>query len=390
MDTQEQNLIQAVLAVVTGSDPPTCDNWEELIRLAKFHGVQGLLAELLRNANEVPKSLSDRLLEEQTLLIIKDANQESEVRSLMKLFEQKKTPIVMLKGWYLKSFYPRSDLRSMADTDIFIRQSDENTIHNILKEQGYNTVTFGGKKDNVYNKEPFITLEMHKNLFMFEDEWNEFFNNENSQMYIWRRVEKVEDFEYIYRMDDELFFTYMIAHIAKHLLDDGGIGIKAFLDVWLFIEKSPQLDLDAALHDLDKLGLTDFTQNVIDLSQFWFGNKNQVKETVEEFGDYILKCGVFGNSKFFVATKEELMSSEKPSQLKYVFRRAFPTIEAMKTRFPQLNNRIWLLPFLYIKRLFYSLINRTEAVKGELTGASKVDYDEAKQIHRLYKNIGLR
>lgn len=389
MTQSEKNLIDAVLASVTDGAFDKCENYDNLVKLAGYHQVQNLIAEVISESDEVPDSVLKYLSEMQALLVIKDANQESEATQLMKLFEQNKIPVVMLKGWLMKKLYPRTDMRTMADTDIFIRQSDERKIHDIIKSQGYSVVSFGGKKDNVYRKEPFIILEMHKNLFMFEDSWNVFFNSEESTMCIWNRVKKISGYEYIYRMDDELFFVYMIAHIAKHLLDDGGIGLRAILDVWLFMNKTQNLNFDVAFRDLEKLGLTDFAHNIIKLTEYWFEHK-ECDNTIQEFGDYILKCGVYGNSKFLVATKEGIMTSDNPSQFKYVLRRAFPTVGEMKVRFPQLNKRIWLLPFLYIKRLWYSIRHRTDSVKNEIKNAGEVDYAQVKRIHSLYENIGLK
>lgn len=389
MTQSEKNLIDALRLAVTGGRLNNCENWTELSKVANFHHVQNLLAEVLP-ASGVPFKIMDELTEKQTLLVIKDANQESEVSALMELFEQNKIQVVMLKGWQMKKLYPRPDLRAMADIDVFIRQSDERKAHDIVKNQGFSVVTFGGKKDNVYNKEPFVILEMHKNLFMFEDSWNEFFNSEDSQMCIWKRVEKISGFEYVYRMDDELFFVYMIAHIAKHLLDDGGIGIRAILDVWLFMQKTQGLDLELAFRDLKMLNIDVFAQKVIELTHFWFDQKCDVSKEVEELGDHILSCGVYGNSKILVATKDGLMTCGKMSPLKYVFRRAFPTVEEMTVRFPELKEHKWLLPLLYIKRLWYSAVHRTDLVKKEIKSAGKLNYEEVQKIQCLYNNIGLR
>lgn len=390
MTQSEKNLIDALRLAVTGGRLNNCENCTELSKVANFHHVQNLLAEVLPSKERIPANIIAELTEMQTLLVIKDANQEDEVLSLMKLFEQNKIQVVMLKGWVMKKLYPRSDMRAMADTDIFIKKVDEQKIHEIIKSQGYSVVTFGGKKDNVYEKQPFVILEMHKNLFMYEDNWNDFFNRNDSQMCIWDRVEKITGYEYIYKMDDGLFFVYMIAHIAKHLLDDGGIGVRSILDVWLFMQKTPKLDLKVALQDLEKLNLYDFAKNVIKLTQYWFDKNSDVSKEVKELGDHILSCGVYGNSKILVATKDGLMTCDSPSPLKYIFRRAFPTFEEMTVRFPQLKKHKWLLPFLYIKRLWYSAVHRTDSVKKEIDSAGKVDYEEVKKIQRLYNNIGLR
>ncbi len=389
MNKQEQNLIHAVLAVVDNGAVPLCDNVKALAELAKYHMVQNIVAEVLPKMGSVPQKLLDSITQEQTLLLIKDANQEAEINNLIKLFEEQKIPAVLLKGWYLKQFYPRSDLRAMADYDIFIRKADEKNIHDLLKDRGFSVVAFGGKKDDVYKKEPFIIFEMHKNLFMFEDDWNEFFNNESSQMYIWNRVVNVDDNKYIYRMDDELFYVYMIAHIAKHLLDDGGIGLKAILDVWLFLKQKTDIDFDIIYRDLDKLGLKEFADNVVALTKYWFENADDAQLQIKQFGEHILSCGVYGNSGVMVATKEDIMA-EKPSAFKYLFRRAFPSAEAMKIRYPKLKTKSWLLPIYYVKRLWYNLIHRRKAVRGEFKSSRNIDYERVRRINELYIDIGLK
>ena len=390
MVQSEKNLIDALRLSVTGGTLHNCDNWAELSKIADYHHVQNLLAEVLPSADSVPSEIKTAISDKQILYVIKDANQESEVNKLINIFEKNKIPVVMLKGWIIKKLYPRPDMRTMSDTDIFIEKTDEKKIHDIIKSQGYSVVSFGEKKDNVYEKDPLVILEIHKNLFMYEDNWNDYFNCKDSQMYIWNRVKNISGYEYVYRMDDELFFVYMIAHIAKHLLDDGGIGVRSILDVWLYINKTTTLDYEVAFKDLEKLNLLTFAQNVIDLTRFWFENKENVPRVVEELGDHILKCGAHGNNRILVATKDGLMNSDNPSQLKYVFRRAFPTVEEMKVRFPRLQKNKWLLPALYIKRLWYSAVHRTSLIKNEITIAGEIDYEEVRRIQRLYKNIGLR
>lgn len=389
MNQHEHNLIQAVRAALDDFTVPECKNVKAVVNLSKKHMVQNILAEVLTKLGDVPEDVSESVTQEQTLLLIKDANQEAEINKLVKLLEEQKIPAVLLKGWYLKQFYPRSDLRAMADYDIFIRNCDEKKIHNLLKDKNYSVVAFGGKKDNVYKKEPYVILEMHKNLFMFEDNWNSFFNDKSSQMYIWDRVVNVDDNKYVYRMDDELFYVYMIAHIAKHLLDDGGIGLKAILDVWLFLKKKSELCFDIIYRDLDKLGLREFSDNVILLTRYWFDEENNVKPEVIQLGEHILSCGVYGNSSVMVATKDEIMA-ESPSAFKYLFRRAFPGFDAMIIRYPQLEKKKWLLPFYYIKRLWYSLVHRRNEIKGEFNSSRNIDPDRVQHINKLYKDIGLK
>ena len=180
----------------------------------------------------------------------------------------------------------------------------------------------------------------------------------------------------------------MIAHTAKHLMDDGGIGARAFLDIWVYLKNKPDLDFNIVFRDFDKLNLTKFAKTAIALSKFWFDGKNASPE-VEQFGAYILKCGVYGNSDNFVINNEVMRDGKTHSKWGYAFKRAFPNMESMKVRYPQLEKKPWLLPVCYTKRLWYSLTRRKDAIKGEIGSAGNVDYEQARRIRELYKSIGL-
>ncbi len=388
MNELEHYLIDVVRAAVTGTKPPTCSDWKKLIDLARFNDLQNLVAEAAPQADYFPGEIAESLRNVQITTLLKDANQEAEVYEVIRLFEKSGIKAVLLKGWYLKRLYPRMDLRTMADTDIFIRQSDELRVHEILKNRGYECYSIGNKKDNAYTKAPFMTLEIHKNLFFYEDDWNLKFNSSYSNMYIWKRLVKLDGYEHIYRMDDELFFVYMIAHTAKHLIDDGGIGVKAFLDIWIYRRCKPELNYDIIFRDFESLNLLTFAKKAISLSEYWF-DKKPVSPEIEAFGDYILKCGVYGNSSFFVINNEVMRDGKSRGNWSYAFKRAFPNMESMKVRYPQLEKKPWLLPVCYTKRLWYSITHRKDAIKGEINSAGNIDYEQARQIRDLYKKIGL-
>ena len=212
-----------------------------------------------------PSSAVLQALEQEAMtFIIQDANQISEVETLMRAFDKHELSAIMLKGWIMKDLYPRTDLRSRADTDIFIHSQDELKIHEIIMSHGYATNGLGEKKDTVYSKEPFITLEMHKNLFMYEDDWNKIFNEASGSMYIWNRVDQLDGYNHIYKMDVNMYYVYHIAHMVKHLVSGGGgIGVKSILDLWMFRKANEEkMDFAHIDADLQTLGLTQFANTV--------------------------------------------------------------------------------------------------------------------------------
>lgn len=388
MNKNQKDFITILRSVFTGEELPSCSDWEEIYTYAKKHNVQNMITGAAQVSSGVPAHILTNLQRKADQAIAMDMTRAYEIEEVQREFEKEKIPVIMLKGWVMKSLYPRTDLRTMADTDIFMKAEDELRVHTMLLSLGFESQIYGGRKDNIYSKEPFVTVEMHKNFFLYEDHWNQLFNNPDSPMYIWNRINREKDFLYIYCMDKELFFVYMIAHMAVHL-KNGGTGVRAFLDLWIYQRKNQELDQQIIQRDLDLLGLSKFAENVIKLSQMWFDGKECKEEKINQFGDYILQCGVYGNSDFFVASNEALSVDSRWSRMKYLLNRAFPSADAMKTRFPLLDKKPYLLPYYYVKRLWRDGFQRRSIVKNEIKSIKEIDYQEVRQIHKLYQDIGL-
>lgn len=370
-------------------------DWREITRLSKPHHVDNLIFEAISMLPEDarPSARVLGVLEQDSITqAVQDANQISEVEALMGRLEQDQIPAIMLKGWIMKDLYPRTDLRSRADADIFIHASDEKKIDRMIRGQGFKTIAFGGKKDNVYSKEPFVTLEMHKNLFQYEDDWNEVINNKYSRQYIWKRIEKLDGYHYVSRMDREFHYVYMVAHMAKHLKDDGGIGVRAFMDLWIYRKASAnQLDMRRMEEDFAALGLMTFAERAYTLACSWFDGDeiHYPDDSYEKFAEYIMDCGAYGNSDNFVMNNEAMRGDKKPGSKGYVFRRAFPPRDSMEKRYPALKKHPVRLPYYWAKRLWYSGVHRRKEVKGEIESAKHIDYDKVNTIHEMYQEWGL-
>ena len=371
-------------------------NWREILRLSGFHRVDNLIFEaisMLSDEEKPPEKVLAEMEQDSITQVIQDANQISETEELMTEFEQHHIHAIMLKGWIMKDLYPRTDLRQRADTDIFIHASDEKTIHQIILNHEFRTVAYGGKKDNVYSKEPFVTLEMHKNLFEYEDDWNEVINNKYGHQYIWKRIEKLGNYHYVHKMDKELYYVYMVAHMAKHLKDDGGIGVRAFMDLWIYRKAfAGQLDIKRMDEDFVAFGLTTFAERAYQLALSWFDGEEITypDESYEKFAEYIMSCGAYGNSDNFVVNNEVMRGEKKPGTVGYVLRRAFPTKSSMETRYPALKKHPARLPYYWAKRLWYSGTRRRDAIKGEIESAKHIDYDKVNELHEMYQEWGLK
>lgn len=340
-----------------------------------------------------PAALSKKRIEEKLFpFVLKDANQISGVEELIKEFDKQNLSVVMLKGWVMKDLYPRTDYRFSADTDIFIHSDDEKKIHDIIMKRGFSNNGIGDKKDTVYFKQ-FNTLEIHKNLFMYEESWNDAFNDLDSPMCIWKRLKKLDGYSNIYVMDVDLYYVYHLAHMVKHLINGGGgIGVKAILDLWVYrTANSKKMDFKRINVDLAVLGLAEFEDTAWKLAKSWFAQDTIVyaNDTIMKFGDYIITCGAYGHSDNYVMNSEAMYSAKHPNRVGYIARRAFPSKKSMEKRFPKIKEHPASLPFYWIKRLWRDGVRRKKYVIGEVNSVWNVDYDKVESIHGLYREWGI-
>ena len=371
-------------------------NWREILRLSASHRVDNLIFEaisMLPDEEKPSEKVLAGLEQDSITQVIQDANQISEVEKLIDEFEAQCIPAIMLKGWIMKDLYPRTDMRIRADTDFFIHSEDEKRIHKIIMSHGYTNDGFGEKKDTVYYKEPFITLEVHKSLFMYEDDWNKVFSDAGGSMYIWDRVEKLDGYQYIYRMDVDMFYVYHIAHMVKHLVSGGGgIGVKSIMDLWLYRKANEkQMDFDRINEDLSWLGLVQFADTVYDLACSWFFDEKIIytNDNIRQFGEYIIDCGAYGHSDNFVANNEAMRDAKNPTRIGYLRRRAFPSKTSMEKRFPKIKQHPVMLPYYWAKRLWRDGVRRKKEVMGEVNSAWNVDYQRVERVHKMYEKWGI-
>ena len=396
----DQKTIQDFIGLIKyalGNDQIKFDNvqWKKVMKLAPSHHVEVIIYEAIASLPEdvKPAALSKKRIEEKLFpFVLKDANQISGVEELIKEFDKQNLSVVMLKGWVMKDLYPRTDYRFSADTDIFIHSDDEKKIHDIIMKRGFSNNGIGDKKDTVYFKQ-FITLEIHKNLFMYEESWNDAFNDLDSPMCIWKRLKKLDGYSNIYVMDVDLYYVYHLAHMVKHLINGGGgIGVKAILDLWVYrTANSKKMDFKRINVDLAVLGLAEFEDTAWKLAKSWFAQDTIVyaNDTIMKFGDYIITCGAYGHSDNYVMNSEAMYSAKHPNRVGYIARRAFPSKKSMEKRFPVIKEHPVSLPFYWIKRLWRDGFRRKKEVIGEVDSAWNVNYEKVERLHRLYREWGV-
>ena len=80
-------------------------------------------------------------------------------------------------------------------------------------------------------------------------------------------LKKISDYEY--RLSDEDFYVFLIAHIAKHYRF-GGTGIRSLLDLYVYEKSLTDLDFKYIEGELEKIGLLVFYKKINAITFNWY------------------------------------------------------------------------------------------------------------------------
>jgi hypothetical protein len=373
-------------------NPPENLKWEVLYNLAYYHKVSNIIYYSLKDVKDkynIPEDIWQKICSDYKKGIAKEAMQHAMTEMLLEEFEKNQIECIPLKGYVLKNFYPKLDMRTMGDIDIFYNEDKTPKVRKIMKSMGYDIVKIEDKHDKYYKK-PFMTLEMHKSLMGTVEPYASYYKD------IWGKIKPMENLKYIHEFSKEDFYIFLMVHFTKHF-KNCGTGVRSVLDIWVYNKKFyNDMDWDYIKCELKKIKLDEFEENIRGLSKFWFENEmfeDKNSELYSLIGDYILSSGVYGTIKnsVIVAMSKKFEGKKPAKKLKYLYglRVIFPDLNGMKKRFNILNRFPFLLPVFWVFRLVRAFFFRRERAFKSVESVYSASDKELMQILDLHKKVGL-
>lgn len=371
-------LLKGVLLSEEIEEKPRDVSFEEVFQIARAHSVANLSYYSISKLREKPEKNLLKIWKQEYLLgILKDNTQFQELEKILKEFNREKIESVVLKGFNIKLFYPKRDMRTMGDIDILVPKSKKKSIEELMEKLGYSKGKYASERETAYKKKPLMNVEIHTSLFDEDSKYYEYF----SKLSNLERVELIG--EYRYKFSEEDSFIYNFVHLVAHF-SYRGTGIRSIIDQWLYTKKSEALDWNYINIQLKNLGLYDFYRNIISLGEFWFGN-GESNERIERLGKYIMDAGLYGTMENYGVIK-----ISKNGRIKSISLLLFPSVKFMQERFPILKTKLYLLPIYYVVRwLRVFEIQGIKSIKKVLTSIILTKKDELKKRKEFFKDIGL-
>lgn len=389
MTLEAKYTIQVLAALINNTTtpmPPAQIDWKVFFDFAFKHKVENMMyAALSGFEDKIPADIMGMLAQRYSFGIAHEAAQEISFEELVAKFEEEGIKNIPLKGCILKYLYPMPDYRQSGDIDILVAPEDLKKVASVMEELGYTEDEFDEFEIHYgYRRPPGILIEIHKKLTEDELRTNEYFSK------VWENVTLKQGFRAQYEFDKETMYTYIVTHMAKHIRF-GGAGIRLVLDVWILLKLwEKEFDTEKLRNCIEQANLTDFEKWVRALAWKWFGNIDSDDANVQALGDYVIDSGIYGNKETGKKLKTSEVVGSSKQELKYkikkMFKSTFLPIHSMRGDYPILLKYKFLLPVMWVHRIFKLLFDK-ELKAGERIKKSIEVKEGAEALKEIWEAV---
>lgn len=359
-------LIKALLNQTGPEEKPDDITFSDIYNIGRKHHILNMCFYAVDQLENKPEeSLYNQWRNQTKVSSAQSTVQLSERNTVLRSLQDAKIDCLPLKGCYLKEMYPKPDYREMADLDILIRKESQEKVKNIMEELGYQTKIYNGAVNDVYEKKPFMDVEMHLALF----------NPEIIDRFQITQLKQVADpwscavqteLPFIYSYSPEDTYIFLMIHLIKHF-KRSGVGIRQFTDIWVYRQKY-KLNQEYIYNVLKDTEVLSFCKDTENLVEAWFGN-GELTEELEAMQEYIFSAGVYGNMFYRLKNTLDFMEEDNKNTsaaFRYVLTRTFPPFRTMKTLYPFLAEYPVFLPFTWFHRLIVKTFGKDSPGVREL------------------------
>ena len=359
----------------------SAEQMTKLYRISKAHDLAHLVSSALSKLGRLSDDELSFSFEKQQMKAV--TRYERMSRTLSKIcdaLEKVEIPFIPLKGAVIREYYPEPFMRTSGDIDLLVHEDDLEGARRIFVEELEFEFVHKGTHDMIFLTPNQVNIELHFSLI----EENRVNSADKPLADVWNNATVVDGKKYQYKLTDDMFYYYHIAHMAKHFVS-GGCGIKPFIDIYI-LNHSVDFDREAINEKLNHGGLYDFSKHAEGLSEVWFGEEKHSDLTLQ-MQAFLILGGVHGVMSNRIAVER----ATNKSKLSYAMSRIILPYDVLKYYYPVLEMHKWLLPLCQVRRwfkvLFFGGVGRS--VK-ELKTNNDISKDETKVLQEFLSNLGLR
>lgn len=353
---------------------------EQVYALAQKHDLAHLAAQALEKLDVPDCPILKQFRRAKKNAVFRYIRQDDAYSQICNALEEAQIPFLPLKGAVMRAYYPEAWMRTSCDIDILVQEDRLDTAAALLEEKLRYERKAKGNHDLTMTSENGIHLELH---YLAIDK-GQYMAVQNLFGNIWEVAEPKAPFRFQYVMPDEWFYLYHVAHMAKHF-ENGGCGIRPFLDLWILNYGIPFSRKKRDLL-LEKGELLPFGQAAEKLAQVWFSN-GEANPVTEKMAEYIIRGGIYGNQKNLIGIQQ----TKTGGRLRYAIRKIFLPYEVIRNHYPILKKYRILTPAFevvrWLKLMFRGGFRRS---LKELRVNGAISTAERSELELLLQELQLR
>ena len=368
MERFKQDFLSILRSVVCrdGTEIPENANWDKIWKLARYNHLETVAY------MAAPDEQKARLKNIYLNMVARTVCQGHLLEEIESVLTAENIHYGLQKGSILKHDYPELAFRFMSDMDIYIRPEDRTAIRTAMESIG--GVLLGKESgDEQFLFENRLCVEFHGRLLYRNTKYG---------------IENYPDWQFVdeksNRLTEEGYALNLIGHAVGDLAKSGP-GIRYILDLWVYRHRhQPQPDWDAVMDRLRQDGIADAANNLLDLSEYLFGD-GAGTEQMKEMTEYILIGGLYGDSTRSTATE----AARAGGKGKAVVRQIFRNRTEFENRYPWLCKHPYLLPVAWVLRIIDSLRRNRNRINSWIADIKNTNTEEIKRQEEKLKRFGL-
>lgn len=369
--------LDMVSTSIKGLPVPVCPesiDSELIYKLSVRNAVQGILYLAMQSgAIALSTETESKLQKSYMAILAREATQQEEIGYIRNAFNKENIDFMFLKGTHLKALYPTLEMRFMVDMDILVKEQNMNKGGELILSHGF-TQEMNNGKDIVLVKKPFLTIELHKMLFVEDYFMHDYFTS------VWDRVELVNGCEYKMPLND--LYVYTLAHLTEHYLEAGSC-FRPLMDLYLMEKAYSKLDFDYINKQFEIIGIEKFAKKIRQLYKCAFDG-DEYNDDLVLMENYIVFGAPVNN-----ASEVSKVARTNKSKSKRFIESAFPNLKHMKLKYPILENAPFLLPFFWVVRFFEFVFLKKGSIEHKQSAISNVDRKSADIMKEIFEKSGL-
>lgn len=354
-------------------------DYEGIIKIARAHNLIALVGEQLCQTPEfATQPLFEKVSTMSMAVVAIQSIKTDNFLNLYKAFLEEDIHPIVMKGIICRQLYgDLSNHRPSGDEDILIQKSEFDKAKDILINNGYipeiKEVTPKYLEElqeiSFVNEKNGLTIEFHFNPIGRENslriKMNDYFDSVFDDS-----IEFEIDQVPIRTMNHTDEFLFLALHTFKHMCT-AGFGIRQVLDILLYMEKyNDEIHWEYIKQALKDIGAYSFFQDILYIGDKYLGFNTSFEYEAncpEDLLEDIFESGVFGNetqAQVLASRMTGLTVTNKDRKVGFYVRNLFPGKKYFMVSNPEILEKPYILPILWMKRWFKFLKkNRKESGK---------------------------